>query len=205
VEARSNSGSRWGMFLGKLVSGWELWPRSLDSPDELPPRFLSRSEPDHAERDSRTLAFGLKGWSIVSMLRINDRIQIPMSEFQWDVSRSGGPGGQNVNKVNSKVLLRWNPAESTGLPGPVRARLLAALANRLTREGELLVVSQRTRDQAKNLADCLAKVRELVLAATVIPKVRRPSQPTHASQVRRIEQKSRRSATKALRRKPDLD
>src|SRR3954452_21496747 len=99
------------------------------------------------------------------MLRINDRIAIPLAEFHWEFSRSGGPGGQNVNKVNSKVLLRWNPAASPSLPGPVRDRLLQALANRLTREGELLVRSQRTRDQARNLADCLGKVRALVQAA----------------------------------------
>lgn len=139
------------------------------------------------------------------MLRINERIAIPLAEFQVDVSRSGGPGGQNVNKVNSKVLLRWSPATSPSLPEPVRARLLAALASRLTREGELLVSSQRTRDQSRNLADCLAKVRELVLSAATPPKIRRPSRPTQASKIRRVEAKSRRSATKQLRRKPETD
>ncbi|AGA27308.1 alternative ribosome rescue aminoacyl-tRNA hydrolase ArfB [Singulisphaera acidiphila] len=139
------------------------------------------------------------------MLRINDRISIPLAEFQFDVSRSGGPGGQNVNKVNSKVLLRWSPATSPSLPEPVRARLLAALTSRLTREGELLVSSQRTRDQSRNLADCLAKVRELILAAATPPKIRRPSRPTHASKIRRVEAKGRRSATKQLRRKPETD
>ena len=139
------------------------------------------------------------------MLRINDRITIPLDEFRWEVSRSGGPGGQNVNKVNSKVLLRWSPGSSPSLPGPVRARLMAALANRLTREGELLVTSQRSRDQARNLADCLAKVRDLVLAAATPPKPRRPTRPTLGSQLRRGEQKARRSAAKRLRRKPDLD
>lgn len=139
------------------------------------------------------------------MLRINDRITIPLDEFRWEVSRSGGPGGQNVNKVNSKVLLRWSPASSPSLPEPVRARLMAALAHRLTREGELLVTSQRSRDQARNLADCLAKVRDLVLAAATPPKPRRPTRPTFGSQLRRGEQKARRSAAKRLRRKPELD
>jgi ribosome-associated protein len=139
------------------------------------------------------------------MLRINDRIAIPLAEFRWEFSRSGGPGGQNVNKVNSKVLLRWTPAASPSLPAPVRDRLLHALANRLTRDGELLVGSQLTRDQARNLADCLGKVRALVLSAVVPPKVRRPSRPTLASQVRRVESKARRSATKRLRRAPDPD
>jgi ribosome-associated protein len=139
------------------------------------------------------------------MLQINDRIAIPLAEFRWDVARSGGPGGQNVNKVNSKVVLRWTPATSPSLPEPVRARLLASLQNRLTREGELLVTSQLTRDQSRNLADCLAKLRALVLAAAVPPKTRRPSRPTAASRVRRAAQKSHRSEIKRLRRKPDPD
>jgi ribosome-associated protein len=139
------------------------------------------------------------------MLRINDQIAIPLSEFRWEFSKSGGPGGQNVNKVNSKVVLRWNPATSPNLPGPVRERLLAVIAHRLTREGELLVASQRSRDQAKNLADCLSKVRALVRAAVVPPRLRRPSRPTAASQVRRVEAKLRRSATKRLRRAPNYE
>jgi ribosome-associated protein len=137
------------------------------------------------------------------MLRINDQIAIPLSEFRWEFSKSGGPGGQNVNKVNSKVVLRWNPASSPSLPVAVRQRLLAATANRLTRDGDLLVASQRSRDQAKNVADCLSKVRALVQAAAEPPRLRRPSRPTTASQVRRIEAKLRRSATKRLRRAPN--
>ena len=139
------------------------------------------------------------------MLRINERIAIPLAEFRWEFSRSGGPGGQNVNKVNSKVVLRWTPATSPSLPGPVRDRLVQNVANRLTRDGELLVSSQLTRDQARNLADCLGKVRALVKSAVEPPKVRRPSRPTLGSQVRRVESKARRSATKRLRRAPDMD
>lgn len=139
------------------------------------------------------------------MLKVNERISIPLEEFRWEVSRSGGPGGQNVNKVNSKVLLRWTPATSPSLPNGVRQRLLASLSGRLTREGELLVTSQLTRDQSRNLADCLAKVRALVLAVAEPPKIRRPSRPTLGSQVRRVEAKGRRSETKRLRKKPELD
>jgi ribosome-associated protein len=139
------------------------------------------------------------------MLRIDDRIAIPLEEFHWEFSRSGGPGGQNVNKVNSKVVLRWNPSASPSLPEAVRARLLRSLASRLTGRGDLLIASQRSRDRARNVADCLAKVRALVLAASTAPKVRRSTRPTHASQLRRIEQKSRRSETKRRRRQPDED
>jgi ribosome-associated protein len=139
------------------------------------------------------------------MLRINERIAIPLDEFRWESSRSGGPGGQNVNKVSSKVQLRWNPSASPSLPAPVRDRLLQALANRLTRDGDLLVTSQMSRDQARNLADCLAKVRALVRAAALPPKVRRPTRPTQASRQRRVEAKARRAATKRLRRAPESD
>src|SRR3954468_4440872 len=105
------------------------------------------------------------------MLRIDDRISIPDEEFRLEFARSGGPGGQNVNKVNSKVLLRWNPGTSPSLPEPVRARLLRLVGPRLTTAGELLVTSQATRDQARNLADCLDKIRTLVLAAARPPKI----------------------------------
>jgi ribosome-associated protein len=139
------------------------------------------------------------------MLRINDRIAIPLDEFRWESTRSSGPGGQNVNKVSSKVQLRWNPSASPSLPPGVRERLLRALDGRLTRDGDLLVSSQATRDRERNLADCLAKVRVLVQAAAVPPKVRRPTRPTLASRTRRVEAKSRRAATKRLRRSPDSD
>jgi len=139
------------------------------------------------------------------MLKINERITIPDSEFQWEFARSGGPGGQNVNKVNSKAVLRWTPATSPSLPEPVRARLLKAVAARLTVEGELLISSQQTRDQGRNVDDCLEKLRAIVLAAATPPKSRRPTRPTLASKVRRVEDKSRRSAAKRLRRKPETE
>ena len=139
------------------------------------------------------------------MLIVNDRIAIPLEEFRIDFARSGGPGGQNVNKVASKAVLRWSPATSPSLPGPVRDRLLRLLSARLTGAGELLVTSQRTRDQGRNVADCLEKVRRLVLAAATPPKPRRPTRPTLGSKVRRAEAKVRRSRAKDLRRKPELE
>src|ERR1700727_14316 len=134
-------------------------------------------------------------------LSVTDSLTIPLDEFRFEFARSGGPGGQNVNKVNSKAVLRWNPAESPSLPPAVRDRLLRSLASRLTNEGELLVTSQLTRDQSRNIEDCLEKVRELILAAARPPKARRASRPTLASKVRRVEAKLRRSSTKKLRRK----
>ena len=139
------------------------------------------------------------------MLIVDERIAIPRDEFQFDFARSGGPGGQNVNKVASKAILRWNPSTSPSLPPAVKARLLLGLASRLTVLGELVITSQATRDQGRNIEDCLDKVRRLVLAAARPPKLRRPTKPTYSSQVRRGEAKAHRSAAKRLRRTPESD
>jgi ribosome-associated protein len=141
----------------------------------------------------------------MAALEVDDRIAIPMDEFRFETSRSGGPGGQNVNKVNSKVQLRWTPAESPSLPDPVKARLLANVANRLTVEGELLIASTRTRDQGRNQDDCLEKLRTMILVALNPPKPRRPTRPTLASKKRRVEGKQRRASTRRGRQVPDAD
>jgi ribosome-associated protein len=140
-----------------------------------------------------------------SLLSVTETLSIPLSEFTFEYARSGGPGGQNVNKVNSKATLRWIPAESPSLPLATKTRLLRAVGTRLTKEGELLITSQLTRDQGRNVEDCLDKVREIILAAAKPPKARRASRPTFASKIRRVESKLRRSTTKRLRRKPDAD
>ena len=141
----------------------------------------------------------------MAALEVDDAIAIPLDEILFETSRSGGPGGQNVNKVNSKVQLRWTPATSPSLPGPVKERLLAAVGGRLTRDGELLISSSRTRDQGRNIDDCLEKLRALILAALRPPKARRATRPTLASKRRRVEGKQHRSATKRGRRAPDID
>ncbi len=140
-----------------------------------------------------------------NVLAITASLVIPLDEFAFEFARSGGPGGQNVNKVNSKATLRWKPLESPSLPPPARDRLVRAAASRMTREGELLITSQLTRDQGRNVADCLDKVRQLVLLALHPPKTRRAGRPTLGSQKRRVESKLRHSITKKLRRKPNLD
>lgn len=136
------------------------------------------------------------------MLVVSDRIIIPDSELRFDFARSGGPGGQNVNKVASKAILRWNPGASPSLPEDLRERLIQAVGKRLTVEGELLITSQRTRDQGRNIEDCLDKLRQLILDATRPRITRRPTRPTLASRKRRVESKTRRSQTKALRKTP---
>jgi ribosome-associated protein len=139
------------------------------------------------------------------MLVVNETITIPDEELSFEFARSGGPGGQNVNKVASKSTLRWQPGISPSLPEPIRARLLALIGPRLTNDGELLITSQRTRDQARNIEDCRQRLRELILRAANPPKARRATRPTLASKTRRIEAKSRRSDVKRSRRAPTDD
>ena len=141
----------------------------------------------------------------MAVLQINQFLAIPLDEFEFELSRSGGPGGQNVNKVNSKTQLRWKPSATSSLPEPVKARLIALVANRLTVEGELLIASTRTRDQLQNREDCLSKLRAIILTAVVPPKTRRATKPTKASRTRRIESKVRRSTTRRDRQVPEHD
>src|SRR5947208_6068897 len=104
------------------------------------------------------------------MLIVTERISIPDDELRFEFARSGGPGGQNVNKVSSKATLRWTPSTSATLPPAVRDRLLRSVGSKLTVEGELLITSQKTRDQGRNVEDCLDKLREIVLAVSRPPK-----------------------------------
>lgn len=140
-----------------------------------------------------------------SCLNVTARLRIPFREFRWSVARSSGPGGQNVNKVNSKVILRWSPKETSHLPVDVLARFLTRYASRLTDEGELIISSDRSRDQPKNRAACLDKLAEMIRAVAVPPKVRRPTKPSAGSKRRRLAEKQQRSQTKQGRRKPAVD
>ena len=139
------------------------------------------------------------------MLEVNSRIRIPPSEFQWTYVRSSGPGGQNVNKVNSKAVLRWSVLHSPSLPADVRERFLARYRSRITVEGDFIVASQRYRDQGRNAADVLEKLTALVAAVAVPAKKRRPTKPTRGSVRRRVETKQARSRTKKMRRTVDED
>lgn len=134
------------------------------------------------------------------MLVVAPHIRIPRAEFEFTYVRSSGPGGQNVNKVNSKAVMRWSPTRTPSLPEPMRARFLAKFASKLTNEGELVITSDRHRDQPSNIEDCFEKVREMLVSVAVAPKKRRPTKPSKGSKERRLEGKRRDSAKKQNRR-----
>ena len=136
------------------------------------------------------------------MLYVSDSISIPDSEFHFTYTRSSGPGGQNVNKVNSKAVLRWNVTTSSALPEGVRRRFLEANARRLTNEGCILIGSQRYRDQGRNIADCLSRLRELIVAVQTPPKIRKPTKPSKGAKQRRLKEKKVTSDRKQSRRRP---
>ena len=134
------------------------------------------------------------------MLAVNSQITIPDAELRLSFSRSSGPGGQNVNKVNSKATLHWQASNSPSLPADVRARFVQKYASRLTNEGEIVIASQESRDQPKNIAACYEKLREMILAVARPPKKRRPTRPTLGSKTRRLKAKKQRSQVKEHRR-----
>lgn len=134
------------------------------------------------------------------MLNVTASIAIPDEEFQWSYARAGGPGGQNVNKVSSKAVLRWNVGGTPSLPEHVKARLMALQRRRITNDGELLITGQRFRDQERNRQDCLEKLAEMIREAATLPKARRPTKPSKGSHRRRLADKKRRSAIKSSRR-----
>ena len=136
------------------------------------------------------------------MLVVNNRLKIPLREFRFTFARSSGPGGQNVNKLNTKALLHWAVMKSPSLPEAMRQRLLAKHRRRVNSEGELQIVSQRFRDAGRNVADCLEKLRRMLAEAAVPPKPRKPTRPTRASVRRRLDQKRRRSRKKQQRQPP---
>ncbi len=138
------------------------------------------------------------------MLAVNDQISIPLQEFTFTFSRSSGPGGQNVNKVNTKVTLKWPLAESS-LPPDVKARFRARYRRRINQQDEFLITSQRFRDQGRNVADCLGKLREMILDVATAPKSRKPTSPSRASRRRRVQDKRRQAEKKRLRRRPSPD
>jgi len=122
-------------------------------------------------------------------------VSVPASALEFNFVASGGPGGQNVNKVATKAELRVRLAD-LGLPGPVAARLAVLAGRRLTDAGEIVISSDGHRSQSRNREECLVRLRELIVRAQVRPKVRRKTKPSRGSVERRLESKKRRGGIK---------
>lgn len=128
---------------------------------------------------------------------MNPTPSIPYSEFNFSFARSSGPGGQNVNKVNSKAVLKWNLNESQSVNEDQRMRLQSKL--KLNEAGELIVMSDRFRDQGRNKEDCIEKFYALLKQALHEPKKRKKTKKTYSSKLKAKESKKRHSEKKNLR------
>ena len=122
-------------------------------------------------------------------IRVDARVLVPEAAVESKAVRASGPGGQNVNKLATKVQMRVDLSRILGFEGDDLPRVREFLKSRLDADGHLLVMSQETRDQARNREDCASKIAALIRAALVRQKTRRRTRPTRASKERRIEAK----------------
>ena len=135
------------------------------------------------------------------MIFVMPGLSIPEDELQFDASRSGGPGGQNVNKVSSKVTLTFDVNLSTALSGSQKQTILQKLAGRINKDGVLRVVSQRTRSQELNRADATDRFSELLRVALTPQRPRVKTRVPRAAHERRVDEKKKRALTKRGRGK----
>jgi ribosome-associated protein len=140
---------------------------------------------------------------VIEPIVIRAGVVVPSEALSFRAVRASGPGGQNVNKVSSKVELRVDLRRVVGLDEGARARLRALCATSVDADGRLIVVSQVTRDQRRNLDDARERVRVLVERAMVRPRPRRATRPTRGSVERRLSEKKRRAQIKSNRRDGD--
>ncbi len=139
------------------------------------------------------------------MIPVTDAISLDEGELDIRAVRAQGPGGQNVNKTSTAVELRFDARRSPSLENGVSIRLQKLAGARLTAEGVIVLIAQEHRSQLLNKEAAVARLVEMIRAAAVVPKRRKPTKPTKASKERRLETKGRRSGVKAARAKPRLD
>ncbi|MBX3424432.1 MAG: aminoacyl-tRNA hydrolase [Pirellulales bacterium] len=134
-------------------------------------------------------------------LVINDELVVPGERLRLSFARSSGPGGQNVNKVNSKAILRWTVVDAD-LPADVLLRFRAKYGNRITQDGEVVIAADESRDQGANVRSAYARLRQMLLAVAAPPRPRKKSKPSRGSIERRLNQKRQASEKKQNRRRP---
>lgn len=134
-------------------------------------------------------------------MQVGELWEIPDAEIEWQFARSSGPGGQNVNKVASKVLLNWDMAQNVSIPFDVKERFRQKFGNRLTKEGVVQITSDSYRDQPRNRRDCEDKLVAMLMEVAKPPKKRRATKPTRSSVESRIKEKKQRADTKRTRQK----
>jgi ribosome-associated protein len=128
-------------------------------------------------------------------------IKIPFSEFEFSFSRSGGSGGQNVNKVNTKVTMYWKIDESPSLGQAVKARFKEKFHYLIVENGQVLIIGQRFRSQKDNIDDCIEKLHQYLTEVATPPKIRKPTKPKRSAVKKRLESKRKSAETKSLRKK----
>lgn len=137
------------------------------------------------------------------MIFISNQVQLGDWEVEMSAVRAQGAGGQNVNKVSSAIHLRFD-INASSLPPFYKERLLALRDSRITSDGVIVIKAQQYRTQEMNREDAINRLREMILAAGVVQKKRRPTRPTRSSQVKRVDGKVKRGQTKQLRGKVNL-
>lgn len=159
-----------------------------------------RNTADEVSNNKRTAEMA----AVTQDMDITGEITVQDSEIQCEAVRSQGPGGQNVNKVSSAIHLRFDIIHSS-LPDQIRDRLLRMKDKRITREGVVVIKAQRYRSQEKNRVDAVERLKKLILKAMVPEPVRKPTRPSKTAREKRLDEKSRQSRLKQMRKKVSPD
>jgi len=141
----------------------------------------------------------------MNVLEVSNRIQIPLEEIKFSYVKSSGPGGQNVNKTNTKAVLKWDFLKNASIEGPIRNRLMQRLKSHLNERGEITLMSDQFRTQGQNREVCLNKLKNLLLKASFVQKKRVKTTPSKNAKKKRLEAKKGHSLKKKSRQKPSLD
>jgi len=137
-------------------------------------------------------------------MRANIRNRELEKEIKFNTSRSGGPGGQHANKVETSVELRFDISNSSSLNRQEKRRLFKKLGNKITKEGELIITAENSRSQARNKEEALEKFFAIIEEALKVPKKRKPTKPSKAAKEKRLKEKKKHGEKKSYRKPPDV-